>query len=391
MKNSYILLRNNKESAALSIEELQEIGLKETDLIWVECQSMDWRSPFEIAELKNLVSASDKEIKKNGTENLIPLEMPNREDLVKTRGTGNIWTKPPIENFENYNHPGQVSLSGPEKTADFMLNKSSTTAEIKGTYFRNQGLEGQLKNKRNFAFQLPERVKKITLYTGLILTGALLMLLIKNVVSKRPPAVQQTKALPEKNVVSTAAVSSVPKDTAAIDAANIGGPDLSTGNSSVTPVKERKRPAVVTDNIPLKTDATAANPDSSIDNVKKITKPATEIKAKPVTMEDISSKIGLEANNYNVGVFGGIRNLKMTLQNGSKYMLDKVTVELKYLNSDDKIVNTEQLYFQNIPPQDVVSLDVDKSKRGVKVEYHVIKIECRALTSSQLGLAGSGN
>ncbi len=57
-------------------------------------------------------------------------------------------------------------------------------------------------------------------------------------------------------------------------------------------------------------------------------KPVADMTVKLPTIADISSKISLEANDYNVGALGGIRNLKMTLLNRSSYMLDKVTVEL---------------------------------------------------------------
>ena len=104
MKNSYILLRDNKESNPLTIEELKEIGLKKTDLIWVECQSMDWRSPFEIAELKNLVSASNNDDKKNSTEKLVVQKVPNREDLLKNQKAGKTLTDPDLKNLEKYSH-----------------------------------------------------------------------------------------------------------------------------------------------------------------------------------------------------------------------------------------------------------------------------------------------
>ena len=391
MKNSYILLRNNKESTALSIEQLQEIGLKETDLIWVECQSMDWRSPFEIAELKNLVSAGNDVDKKNGAEKLISQEVPNREDPLKKQEAGKTWTDPYIKNLEKYSHPEQVILSGLEnKQIDLLANKSSSPGKINRMNLKNPGQREQ-RNKSVSAIQIPEQVKKIALYTGLVITGALLMLLIKNLGSKRPAVVQQTKMLPEKSAASTTTLPKVLKDTSAIAAANITEPDPLTEKSSFTAMKERKRLVTATNNIPQETDATTETPDSSSNNGEKNTKPVTEIKAKPVTIEEISSKIALETNDYTVGAFGGIRNLTMTLQNSSRYMLDKVTVELKYLNPDGNIIKTEQLYFQNVRPQDAASLEVGKSKRGVKVEFQVTNIECKALTSSQPGLTNSGN
>jgi hypothetical protein len=51
---TYILLRDNRESAPLSIDQLRDLGLKPNDLVWVEGQSASWRNPHEIRELKEL-------------------------------------------------------------------------------------------------------------------------------------------------------------------------------------------------------------------------------------------------------------------------------------------------------------------------------------------------
>ena len=261
MKNSYILLRNNKESTALSIEQLQEIGLKKTDLIWVECQSMDWRSPDEIAELKNLVSSGNNEDKKNSTEKLISPEEPNRDELIKKQVAGKTWTHLNIKNLGKFSHPENVILSGLEdKEIDLMPDKSSSPGGIKRISLRNPEQREQRK-KNVFAIQLPEQVKKMVLYAGLVLTGALLMLLIKNLTSKRPDAVQQTKAPPgDSAAASIATLPGVLKDTVAIAAGNIAAPDTLTEKSSATAMKEQKRQVTTSENIPLKTDATTRNP-----------------------------------------------------------------------------------------------------------------------------------
>lgn len=47
----YLLLRNNTELGHYSLEELQTMGLKAYDLVWVENKSCSWRYPSEINEL----------------------------------------------------------------------------------------------------------------------------------------------------------------------------------------------------------------------------------------------------------------------------------------------------------------------------------------------------
>jgi len=391
MKNSYILLRDKKESTALSIEELQEIGLKKTDLIWVECQSMDWRSPFEIAELKDLISAGNSEDKKNSTGELISQKAPSRGDQLYKKTAVKTRTEHFIKNLEKYGHPVRVILSGSEKKEiDFRSDKNFSPLEIEGRHLTNQG-QNEQRSKSAFAFQISKQVKKMALYTGLVLTGALLMLLIMNLKNKKSIVDQQTKAQPEKHAAVPPGLPGFVNDTSAIAASPISEPVSLTEKNSVREVKEHKKRVRDTNNILLIAGATSANQDSSNNKNDKNVKPVADMTVKLPTIADISSKIGLEANDYNVGALGGIRNLKMTLLNRSRYLLDKVTVELRYLNPDGKIIKTEKLYFQNVQPQDITSLQVNKSKRGVKVEYQVTNIECMAISGRQTGLADPGN
>ena len=391
MKNSYILLRDNKESSALSIEELQEIGLKKTDLIWVECQSMNWRSPFEIAELKNLIPSGTSEDKKNSTEKLISQEAQNRGDQLYKKTAVKTRTEHFIKNLEKYGHPVRVILSGSEKKEiDFRSDKNFSPLEMEGRHLTNKG-QNEQRSKSAFAFQISKQVKKMALYTGLVLTGALLMLLIMNLKNKKSIVAQQTKAQPEKHAAVPPGLPGFVNDTSAIAASPISEPVSLTEKNSVREVKEHKKRVRDTNNILLIAGATSANQDSSNNKNDKNVKPVADMTVKLPTIADISSKIGLEANDYNVGALGGIRNLKMTLLNRSRYLLDKVTVELRYLNPDGKIIKTEKLYFQNAQPQDITSLQVDKSKRGVKVEYQVTNIECMAISGRQTGLADPGN
>lgn len=381
MKNSYILLRNKKESQALSIEELQEIGLKKTDLIWVECQSMAWRSPFEIAELRGLVTASSDNEIKNSPEKLVVKEAPKRERLVK-QNAGETLIDPYEKISGKYNYPERVILSGLVKKK--MDPQSNNISSPWGTIKEEPLTDEEQKVHRNnkfFSFQLSESVKKIALYSGLILAGALLMLLIQDLGSNSTVALQQEAPLPEKSPSPTAAISTALNKSGNNTATNIETPVPASENGLVSTKKEQKKPAKSAHNLPLKTVSNSENQDTSNNNVPKNTPSVSVINVKPVSLEDISSKIALKANDYNVGFFGGIRNLTLTLQNNSSYMLDKVNVELNYLNQKGKIIDTEELSFQNVKAGDAQSLQVNKSKRGVKVKYQVTHIECKAITN----------
>ena len=78
-----------------------------------------------------------------------------------------------------------------------------------------------------------------------------------------------------------------------------------------------------------------------------------------------------------MGSFGGIKNLEITLHNNSNYLLDKVAVKITYLNPEGNTVNSDIIYFQSVNPGEASTIPVKKSKRGVKIDYQITKIESK--------------
>ena len=83
-----------------------------------------------------------------------------------------------------------------------------------------------------------------------------------------------------------------------------------------------------------------------------------------------------------MAAFGGIRNLKMTLQNNSRYLLDKVSVELHYLNPEGTVVKTETIDFNFVQPGAEATVAVKKSTRGVKLDYKITRIESKEMAAT---------
>ncbi len=55
---AYLLLRDNKQSGPYSLEELKSIGIRSSDLLWIEGKSTSWCFPDEIEDLLAFVHAS---------------------------------------------------------------------------------------------------------------------------------------------------------------------------------------------------------------------------------------------------------------------------------------------------------------------------------------------
>jgi hypothetical protein len=115
--------------------------------------------------------------------------------------------------------------------------------------------------------------------------------------------------------------------------------------------------------------------------VEEQTEMKTEIK------QDNSPKLAsVKSNNYERGAFGGIRNLELTVTNQSKYLLDKVIVELQYLKPSEEPLKSEKIVFRSIPVDGTSTIAVPPTNRGIKVAYKIIKVESKEFNDETAGM-----
>jgi hypothetical protein len=107
-------------------------------------------------------------------------------------------------------------------------------------------------------------------------------------------------------------------------------------------------------------------------------KPETKPVDKEAVRASVSSQVSVGANSYNVGTFGGINDLQLTVTNRSVYPLDLVVVEVQYIQANKKVYKTENLYFRNIGAGSALMQEAPKSSRGIKVQYKITTISPRA-------------
>jgi hypothetical protein len=99
----------------------------------------------------------------------------------------------------------------------------------------------------------------------------------------------------------------------------------------------------------------------------------------------LANQVSVGANKYEVGTFGGISDLQVTVTNRSAYPLDLVVVEVQYIQANKKTYKTENLYFHGIGAGAALMQEAPKSSRGIKVQYKITMIN-----SKELGLSESG-
>ncbi len=115
------------------------------------------------------------------------------------------------------------------------------------------------------------------------------------------------------------------------------------------------------------------------ENKPEVVKP----KVKPVNIRKL---VNVRANNYKQRAFGGVMNLELTVNNDSKFALDRVTVELQYLKPSEQPIKTETIVFNSISANDSKTLKIPDYMRGVKISYRVTGVESSQYERQTAGL-----
>jgi hypothetical protein len=89
-------------------------------------------------------------------------------------------------------------------------------------------------------------------------------------------------------------------------------------------------------------------------------------------LKELKKYLSIESNDYKVGVFGGIRDLQLTVINNSVHLLDKVILQVEFLKPDGETLETEKYTFFSIVPHGKKTLDIPPTRRGVKVKYKIV-------------------
>lgn len=156
----------------------------------------------------------------------------------------------------------------------------------------------------------------------------------------------------------------------------------------------------------IKKDINVVPPPPTTNNNKSIALPASntsnqpveatpaviETREKPINPEviekarkNIYEQVRAEPSAYKVGVFGGVSDLDITIVNTSLYALDQVAVEVKYYGMEKKLVKTQTIIFNNVPPGKRRTLEVPKTNRGITIECAITSINSKALGLAQAG------
>lgn len=373
---TYILLRKNKEHGPFSLEELKTREVLPNDLIWMEGQSVCWMNPGEIKELKDLVGkVPEKTVA--GLPAWPPLQTPADEEPVPEHPTGQVLQQEPVlkkymPSPTGYEIPGEKDPEEPETRYAKPLD------EIKAIYLKN--LERQQKRKQ-FPITIPPALIKALPYAAFLFIGLLVGILINKKDGKNKIAGNTAKqeTIPRPAVPETAGASEDQNGLPILPAAD----NAATVSTSQEPVYDEPPPepvpAVAKKTTVKKIAPAEPGPDNTVSISKTDERAArnreTDAIPEAPPAKDLSSMVSVSTNDYQVGSFGGIRDLQLTLKNDSEYPLQQVTAELRYYKPGDELLKTENYHFYAVPARGMQVIAVPKSSRGVKVTCKLVRIE----------------
>lgn len=441
---TYLLLRNNKESGPLKLEELIQKGLKPYDLIWVNGKSAAWRYPSEIPELQPYTPVPDEqkierpagisqEKKQQQTddtghrpqeittninnsqqqnsslsqkqENTQPtshsghifVSLPNNETGMPHQGQAPATPAPVSLNVQN-NNPTYYNFQDENSTTDppVALEEkfSQPLDEIKEMYVQTlQQRKKKLANKN----RLQQGLKVAAVILVILSMGMLIGMYYETDETEQASNEQPLQA-PVNNpgeFTTTQFISSIPTNDIAIEEP---GPNPNITDETYRPTVSEKNtagnePGKKNVNSPDETYAyTGAVTDSQTKERKRVTRnddaEAALPNRKPASksgIENIWNDVSVTASDFKTGPFGGVRDLQLTIANKSSFPIDKVEVEIKYIGMEKQVVKTQTMVFNDIDPGGKIKADVPRSGRGIDVDVSIQKINVKDFSFARSG------
>jgi len=432
----YQLLRSNKQSGPFGFEELKAMGLKPFDLIWVEGKSFSWRYPSEVDELKSIAPTMDAPVLDTPLIAPAVVSVQPTPSANEISTTAHVYAIRPRQNdpvihtiripepeapkdpapriIVEEEHLPQAMVPPPpmEEKPQRPQQKEEKKAEVNELYIvhsqrkleeNNADEPGKLREpwpkddnlfdkKFSDRFRavnetrlpasafIPAAPKRKRDLTDTIMFGfiALAMLVTGYMIGtyfngNKKSEEKPTEIVQQKPVESTPVEQ--PTSTPLTD------PQL----NAVEPATEKPKPAARVPKKEKKADDIAL---STADQQVKKDVLAEDQKAKEASQKEqekaqartsIYQNLVIKTNDYRKVFLGGITDLRITVSNTSKYIIDEVVVEVSYLKNNKELIKNETVKVQNLLPGAEATVVAPDSKRGARVDYRILQVKSREL------------
>jgi len=421
----FLLLRNNKQTGPYSVEELEQMGLKPYDLIWINGKSAAWRYPGEIDELKSFAPAVEEQpydrFYKRSTD-----DSQKKNDIAKTEAakqtstsvlSGNGNGNGSSSNNINYTPaPASPSKKSKEYKRVFVTMPNAASMKKTETPIQQIPIEDIPQKTVEPIPAVPEKQKPVKIETfhdddrrhssmdiyytkkksaylhksfliGAFAIGILSLIALGMFIGlslQQPPKEAGKQETERVYRVSDNDSKVPPGDTRQSEVADnpnhniqalIPAPDSSMKSTSDKKIKTQHNSNI---RVQLK-DLQQKAGVKTIDSTLSITpiKPEPEKRVAEKRMPDLSKFVTVSNNDFQVGPFGGISHLEMTVHNSSNYDIDLVVVDLEYLKVNKEVFKTETIYFKDVNANSSVTVAAPKSSRGNKINYKISLISSK--------------
>ncbi len=437
--STYLLLRDNKQSGPYSLSEIQTKGFKKYDLVWVEGKSAAWRYPGEVAELKPFApiveeQPFDRFFKKPSEQNRetnTSRQEPVKKEIEKAAvavsqvvveiGDKKVYATLPAKKNPANPQP-QIVLIKPSYPIKEEIKKP-TPEPIVNNYFLEKKPEAiqeqNINHPKEKYFSKKNENESRRYFQPLALAACIVALLgagifigmsisknsstdIPNGANEKQVAkidkpepqnvsipISTTVPTEEKNVATNKENDNLNNSVNGASASKINDDERKNTLASDNKKLYKQKAAIVPEPVkiaPQRENILDSNSSTGIATRQSTHRTDAAINDKELVKNSIGNLVSVSSNKYNVGAFGGISEVQLTLNNKSVYPLDLVMVEVQYIQSNKKIYKTENLYYRNVRPGEAMMQEAPKSSRGVKIQYKVTLINSKESSVSYSGI-----
>ncbi len=317
----YRLLRNNKESGPYTWKELAHLPLKPYDLVWVDGKSAAWRYASELPEFKELAPAVEEDF----------YQLFHKSPAEKSTEALRPVAAKPINVPADSPGKKRVAVILPEQAAAPKKEPATAPAPV--------------------AAPVPEkRQAPVVVETA-----------VQEELLPADPVIDQLQKVPRQQK-STTAGRILPKLGWAVVVAGLAivGFRWMTSNTNQTVLQENNESA-----LPV-IQTTQSNTDEELP-AGLPSNPALEFAA-------LKRHLSVRPDQINVGMFGGISRLVLSVRNDYGQPLEGVTIAVDFLEKDQSLHHTEIVQVKRIDAQTTISLPVHANGKGRAVQTRIIGI-----------------
>jgi len=393
MHQIYRILRDNKEKGPLSLEELTQLSLKPTDLIWVDGQSAGWRFPSEITSLKPYVE-SNPEI---NVQKPIPAGTPHPASQHARSAAVSMPAAPePASNDAEE----ELTAEKLEKRANDLYQRiqaySVNTAEqaegVQTKYARSlddlkqEYADWLHRSKKKSAFAT-FRVNNTLVWVGCLLVLALsAFLILGSPLSRKEMTLQQGENYVQNASTGKASPNKVPD----ISSSGSSGPGKKIAVPAIQKVQSVDEFIDSINRVMAKNESAnsvsykkpgygrnkelTASSGSIADSHYTQVPVETAPPVAPARPESSGPLVNMNTH-YEQEAHKKVSSLEVTIQNTSPSLIRTVTVDVFYYKKGEKLFEKQTLYFRNIPPGNSMTISKPGNKKAVSAKFQLGQID----------------